>query len=464
MDTAQDAFSTLRTHIERVLASMGNPQIALFEHDQTARRLWDLLAPELDHAMTSGDGPSITLEPSIISLNTPCPNDATADGPHQQLVLCVAPSQHALTPLEEQTLDSACGALGINAPRHAAWALAALALAHAGIRGKAVILMPRTNLSRTAWRMGQRTLVDARFLETVATLPAPIRIPDAQGSTGMSAGDPERLDALVVLSKDNEAVTFVDIESSNGADDARKAQPFQRSASYGEIIASGYLLNPSWYRSHPSRIEGIRLGSVAKIVRGVSKSYIRDLEPVPMSCAGTKGTRRLVPYLTSRDFEHGIDYCELSAAYEAPRALCFDSDAINVPDAKRITGPSILLSRTGLPFKVCRFEATCLECDSDSYIIADNLYRIEPSPKLDPDYLLAYLASSQGQQALERVGSGAASMRQISPNDLRDMLIPLPGLEEQRAIAQTYLAIQVRQIELMLQERALIEERNALFC
>ncbi len=99
-------------------------------------------------------------------------------------------------------------------------------------------------------------------------------------------------------------------------------------------------------------------------------------------------------------------------------------------DFKRITTePGDVLLGSMPPFR-----STVVECDQAA-AFADTIIRLRADRStIDPSYLRMFLASRMGQAALERY-AGGTTIRRLSPTSLQEVLIPLPPIEIQQAIA-----------------------------
>lgn len=374
-----------------------------------------------------------------------------ADEPDGHVVLCVPPRQETLSADEESACRTICAALQIKSPQLTYWLYAALALYYAGPKGTAMVLMPQTSLSRSAWRMGQQDFIDHTLIEAVIALPNTI---------SAAVDDPDQLtqhrpstvvyDSLVILSHPenrsfaNKIAFILPSEANRLVSDTQLARNDDVLIPYEDVISNGYLLTPHRYReSRPTFSNGVRLRDVATVTRGVSKARLRELRLLTVSSLGsvepTPNNDAPVAYLTSKDFEHGYDYCHLASTGIRPSSSYYAARDLEAAGVAFTTTDSILLSRTGAPFKACRLDCASFTYPAEAYLIADNLYCIQPGSRLVADYLLAFFNSAPGQQALCRAANSATTMQQISPNDLREMLIPLPPLEQQRNIADQYL-------------------------
>lgn len=379
-------------------------------------------------------------------------SERPASDSHGRIVLCVPPKQEMLSADEESACRAICAALDIKPPRLTFWLFAALALYHAGPKGTAIVLMPQTSLSRSAWRMGQQDFVDHRLIEAVVALPDTISaVVDDPRQPSRHRPDTVAYDSLVMLNNaENRAfadrIAFISPQELDRLTQKKgPAHVDDALIPYESVVSNGYLLTPLRYRSsQPTFSNGVRLREVATVTRGVPKARLRDFRLLTVSSLGsiepTPDNDTPVAYLTSKDFEHGYDYCHLASVNMHPTSSYSSARDLKAAGVALITTDSILLSRTGTPFKACRLGCASFAHPAGAYLIADNLFCIQPGNLLIPEYLLAFFNSAPGQQALCRVASSATTMQQISPNDLRDMFIPLPPIEQQRDIAARYLA------------------------
>lgn len=397
------------------------------------------------------------------------------DGSQNRIVFCIPPNQTTLSVDAEHACSLMCEALQIGTPRLTHWLYAAVALYHAGPRGKAFMLIPQTSLSRSAWRMGQQGFIDNKLVEAIVALPESII---------MTVDDPQQpqqhrlntvvYDTLAILSRPksrtspNQIAFVLPNEITRFTNGNRENHSSEMFVPYETIIENGYLLTPFRYREErPSFHNSVRLRNVATIVRGISKARLREIRQLTASSLDglepTPDGESPVAYLTSKDFVHGYDYCHLAHAGAYPSPSYFASRDLEANGIASFTENCVLLSRTGAPFKACRLGRESFSYQAGAFLVADNLYRIQPTPDLDADYLLAFLASTPGQQALSRIANSATTMQQISPNDLRDMLIPLPPIEQQNEVAAQYRKQLDRIADLERQRASLALERDRWF-
>ena len=416
--------------------------------------------------------PYLPAHPSSISYHH---SASERDVSKSRIVLCIPPYYMTLSDDGEESCLALCEALQIRLPRLTNWLYAAVALHSAGSQGKAMVLMPQTSLSRSAWRMGQQDFIDRKLVEAIVALP---------GTISTVADDPQQppqhrlntvaYDTLVILSRPEsrpspDRISFVlPNEIDLFVNRKHESNSAEMSVAYEDVIANGYLLTPLRYRENrPTFSDSVRLGDVATITRGIPKARLRELRSLAVSSLGSlepvSDSSAPVAYLTSKDFVHGYDYCRLAQTGMHPSSLYFATQDLKNIGITPFADDGILLSRTGTPFKACRLGCASFAHQTGAYLVADNLYRIQPSSDLDADYLLAFLSSAPGQQALSRTANSATTMQQISPNDLRDMHIPLPSIKQQRDIATRFQAQLDRIADMERQRAELVAERDGWF-
>lgn len=124
----------------------------------------------------------------------------------------------------------------------------------------------------------------------------------------------------------------------------------------------------------------------------------------------------------SLDIEEGQQYIT-----ELPKVL----EKFVIPDN------SIVLSKMASP----TFRSAVVNSDNSHSIIATgNLYIIEvDETKADPYYIQAFFDSTAGETALN-YASGGSVVKTISAEAVKNIMIPLPPLDEQKRIAQKYQA------------------------
>lgn len=184
-----------------------------------------------------------------------------------------------------------------------------------------------------------------------------------------------------------------------------------------------YNLIASHYLDKPVVEDGVCFGAVIKSISRGSQVKPELLESYK-SIIPTK--YRFISLANvvngSIDIEEGQQYIT-----ELPKKL----------DKFVIPGNSIVLSKMASP----TFRSAVVNCDSDHFVIATgNLYIIEiDENKADPYYIQAFFDSAAGETALDYV-SGGTAVKNISIEAVKNIMIPLPPLEEQKIIALKYQA------------------------
>lgn len=98
---------------------------------------------------------------------------------------------------------------------------------------------------------------------------------------------------------------------------------------------------------------------------------------------------------------------------------------------------SLILSKNGSPFKV----AVATVPEGQKVLANGNLYVIElDKSKANPYYLKAFFESEQGIAALKRITVGT-TIPSIGVDKLKNLIVPLPPMEEQNRVAAKYLAV-----------------------
>mgnify|MGYP002516689766 FL=1 len=146
----------------------------------------------------------------------------------------------------------------------------------------------------------------------------------------------------------------------------------------------------------------------------------------------------------SVDIEEGQQYIT-----ELPKAL----EKFVVPDN------SIVLSKMASP----TFRSAVVISDNNHSIIATgNLYIIEiDESKADPYYIQAFFDSTAGETALS-YASGGSVVKTISVEAVKNIMIPLPSLDEQKAIAQKYQAALDEYAVLKRKMKKVLERKRTL--
>lgn len=97
----------------------------------------------------------------------------------------------------------------------------------------------------------------------------------------------------------------------------------------------------------------------------------------------------------------------------------------------------LILSKNGYPYKIAVAEVR----EGQKIMANGNLYIIElDEEKANPYYLAAFFGSEQGTAALKSITVGA-TIPNIGVDQLKKLIIPLPGIDRQNEIADRYQAV-----------------------
>ena len=183
-----------------------------------------------------------------------------------------------------------------------------------------------------------------------------------------------------------------------------------------------YSLNLSRYRDNDVQYEnGVAFKSIIKnITRGAACTASQLDEMV-----SEKKTN--IQFLMLSNIQNGIIDEKLPYLKEIDEKL-----------AKYcVKNNSLILSKNGSPFKI----AVATVQDEQKILANGNLYVIElDETKANPYYIKAFLESERGIAALKRITVGT-TIPSIGVDKLKNLIVPLPALEEQNQIATKYLAV-----------------------
>lgn len=133
---------------------------------------------------------------------------------------------------------------------------------------------------------------------------------------------------------------------------------------------------------------------------------------------------------------------------------------LTVPEGLELRDGDVLMSRSNTRSRVG--DAAVVVDSLPRCIPSDLIYRLTPSERLDPKFLVQFLRSRRGRALIESDARGSSeTMPKISQSHIRAWRIPVPSVEEQREIVAR-LEVETervdRQIGLVQREIALLEE------
>lgn len=282
--------------------------------------------------------------------------------------------------------------------------------------GKMVTLITNSTLANNLSVKTRQALVEKGYIESIIELPDRLL-----ENTGIEL-------YAVVLSYGNKGVKFLDASQEYTEQRRRKdidvatvlenlANPeICRFESIESIAREGYNLLPKRYTLKTNIIDGVPLGEICNISRGLVISS-KELDDFVTNV--DTGVR----YLYTKDADgDAVDYSQ--------------SPFIDVEKLKRkftlLDNDTWLLGRTS-PF---RSNMLYVE-DNDKLIANGNQFSITILPKYKNQYLLPYLAlyfnSKAGREQIERFAVGQL-IKSLSLKDLKTLQIPKVSIERQKEV------------------------------
>lgn len=292
--------------------------------------------------------------------------------------------------------------------------------------GKAVAIMTSGSTWNSVDLAMRKHFVEAGMVECVISMP------------GKMFGGTNIPTSMIVLSHGNHSVRLVDAsevyqqgrrQNEFSAEDIEKILVAtqvdgenSKKIELEELRENEYSLNLTRYRDNDVQYEnGVVFNSVIQnITRGASctASQLDEL----VSEQPTNMQFLMLSNIQDGIIDDKLPYLkEIEGKYEK---YCVKNN-------------SLILSKNGSPFKVA-----VATVQSGRKVLANgNLYVIEvDETKVNPYYLKAFFESEQGVSALKRITVGT-TIPSIGVDKLKNLVIPLPPLEEQNQIATKYLAV-----------------------
>lgn len=282
--------------------------------------------------------------------------------------------------------------------------------------GKLVTLITNSTLANNLSVKTRQALVEKGYIESIIELPDRLL-----ENTGIEL-------YAVVLSYGNKGIKFLDASQAYTEQRRRKdidvatvlenlANPeICRFESIESIAREGYNLLPKRYTLKTNIIDGVPLGEICNISRGLVISskelddFVTDVDT---------GIR----YLYTKDADgDAVDYSQ--------------SPFIDVEKLKRKF--TLLDTDTWLLGRTSPFRSNMLYVEGNDKLIANgNQFSISILPKYKNQYLLPYLAlyfnSKAGREQIERFAVGQL-IKSLSLKDLKTLQIPKVSIERQKEV------------------------------
>ncbi|MFJ5533627.1 restriction endonuclease subunit S [Streptomyces sp. NPDC093261] len=74
----------------------------------------------------------------------------------------------------------------------------------------------------------------------------------------------------------------------------------------------------------------------------------------------------------------------------------------------------------------------------------NHVFRVRCGSRMDPDFLALYTGSAEGRAYFQRVGKQTTNLASINSTQVKDMVVPVPPIEEQRRNLEPVRAVQSR--------------------
>ena len=311
--------------------------------------------------------------------------------------------------------------------RNADWAYCQLIVDSLSDTGRAVAILTPSALYNMVDKRVREYFVGSGFVEAVVALPKGLFI-----GTGIPT-------ELVVFSHGNENVRFVDARDLGsrgrpcflGSNDvaeilARLSNDGDASVTVGiaDIESKDFNLQPERYLWSDIRVSnGMRLGDVSTaIVRGynVRSDALAD---------ESEGNENNSAYLAITDIEDG----------EVRRPLKRIEKDADVLANHLLQDGDIVIARMAL--EGGSFKVAAVAVDGDERIVpSQNFYVVTVDKKrVSPVFVAGFLNSDVGQELLSRTTAGE-TVRNITTDGLRDLIVPVPAMADQQDMAERYQA------------------------
>lgn len=314
--------------------------------------------------------------------------------------------------------------------------------------GKMVTLITNSTLANNLSVKTRQALVEKGYIESIIELPDRLL-----ENTGIEL-------YAVVLSYGNKGIKFLDASQAYTEQRRRKDidvptvledlanSDICRFESIESIAREGYNLLPKRYTLKTNVIDGVPLGEICNISRGLVISskelddFVTDVDT---------GVR----YLYTKDADgDAVDYTQ--------------SPFIDVEKLKRKF--TLLDNDTWLLGRTSPFRSNMLYVEGNDKLIANgNQFSITILPKYKNQYLLPYLAlyfnSKAGREQIERFAVGQL-IKSLSLKDLKTLQIPRVSIERQRDVVNRIRMIETKiktvkeQLKTLNQQKELIVEKE----
>ena len=320
---------------------------------------------------------------------------------------------------------------GLGRPASAAWVFNKLAWDSLIAGGTAVVIMANGATFNGGDQQARSFFVNNGMIKAIVALPE-----NLFPTTGIAT-------TLMVMGSNKGGIRMVDASDLSitgrrwdtmGSDEIEEIKtrlkedgPFSRLVSHEEIAAAEYGLYPSRYLGREIELVNPRpLGDlVIEIERGAS---LRAQELDELTTEADTGF----------SFVRLSDIADGRISQSLPHLRALDEKT----EKQWLRTGDLVISKNGAPFKVA-----VAEIQKDQKVLANgNLYIVRLDTKvIDPYFVAAFLASSDGKEMLSRMVVGT-SIPNLPLRNLKEISIPVPDMEKE--VARRYQA-HLDEIEVM---------------
>lgn len=314
--------------------------------------------------------------------------------------------------------------------------------------GKAVSIVTNGSTWNTIDAPVRQYFLDNGLIEAVISLPAKIF-----DNTAIAT-------SMIVFSKGNKGVRMIDATQlyeagrrSNVLTEEhidkiisliKSDAEISKEISNDEIKKNNYVINPTRYIAETLNIKNaVKFETIIKCIsRGASCSATQldemssqeptDIQYLMMANIKAGQIDEDLPYLSKIDAKYD-KYC--------------------------LKNKDLILSKNGFPYKIAIAEI----CGNRKILANGNLFIIQiDETKANPYFIKAFLESQKGIASLKSITVGS-TIPNIGVEALKNMMIPLPSLEEQNKIADIYLSSVDELKMLQLRSKNLLEKINHIY-
>ena len=356
-----------------------------------------------------------------------------------------------LEPAMEQILAGEFA--GFGKTTSAEWAYNAQTCRLLGEKGKGVCIMSRGSAWNGNDKGVRQFFVENGLIEAVICLP--IRLfSDTSIATSMivlsrgNSKDVRIVDATQWFVKGRRVNELSEKEVERIMNGLRSDGPHSKVVAYDRLKDNDFILDMTRYLADDIKFQnGVPFGQVIKEIKRGAPLTASDLDQ-RVTAEPTDVQYLMLSQVQDGRIEEPLPYLE-NVESRFYKYCLKDGD--------------LIMSRNNEPHKV----GVATIVDGMNVIASGNMYVITlDQDQVDPYYLLAFFYSQAGILALRSISVGTV-ITNISIKDLRGLRIPLPGLDQQRRIADGFKE-QLDQVRDLRQRLAVAEESlsvsSSLFC